>query len=242
MKVQIQVPQLCLVTDPTVPDLLARIKQALEAGITMLQLRGHNLPASYIYELAQALGPLCRQHGTLFIVNDRIDVALATGADGVQLGGRSLPPMAARMLIFQNPQTDRRNSENTLQAPTPPGPYDSNRSISTTSSGFALGVSVHSLAQARTAIEQGADFLIAGTIFASRSHPDRPAAGTELLRQIKQHAPSLPILGIGGINATNAEQVMEAGADGIAVISAILLAEDIAHSVQELRRNVGLSK
>ena len=209
MKVQIQVPQLCLVTDPTVPDLLARIKQALEAGITMLQLRGHDLPANQLYELAQEIGPLCRQHGTLFIVNDRIDVALATGADGVQLGSRSLPPMAARMVI---------------------GPQR------------LLGVSVHSLAQARTAIEQGADFLIAGTIFASRSHPDRPTAGTELLRQIKQHAPSLPVLGIGGINATNAGQVMEAGADGIAVISAILLAEDIPHSVQELRRTIGLCK
>jgi thiamine monophosphate synthase len=241
---KVQVPQLCLVTDPTVPDLLARIKQALEAGITMLQLRCHSQPASYVYELAQALGPLCRQYGTLFIVNDRIDVALATGADGVQLGGSSLPPAVARMLIgpqrllFQNPQTDRRNSENRLQAPTPPGPYNSNRSIPTMSSGFALGISVHSLEQARTAIEQGADFLIAGTIFASRSHPDRPAAGTELLRQIKQHVPSLPVLGIGGINAINARQVMEAGADGIAVISAILLAEDIPHSVQELRRSI----
>lgn len=205
MKVQVQVPQLCLVTDPTVPDLLARIKQALEAGITMLQLRCHSQPASHVYELAQALWPLCRQHGTLFIVNDRIDVALATGADGVQLGSRSLPPVAARMLI---------------------GPQR------------LLGVSVHSLEQARTAIEQSADLLIVGTIFASHSHPDRPAAGTELLRQIKQCAPSLPILGIGGIDATNAGQVMEAGADGIAVISAILLAEDIAHSVQELRRSI----
>ncbi len=205
---QIQVPQLCLVTDPSIPDLLARIKRALAAGITMLQLRCRDRPASYVYELALALKPLCRQHGTLFIVNDRIDVALATGADGVQLGSRSLPPAVARMLI---------------------GPQR------------LLGVSAHSLEQARTASEQGADFLIVGTIFASRSHPDRPSAGTALLHQIKQHAPSLPILGIGGINATNAEQVMEAGADGIAVISAILLAEDIAHSVQELHRSIGLS-
>jgi thiamine-phosphate diphosphorylase len=202
---RVQVPQLCLVTDPTVPDLLTRVKQALEAGITMLQLRFHSQPASHVYEMAQALGPLCRQHGTLFIVNDRIDVALATGADGVQLGGSSLPPAVARMLI---------------------GPQR------------LLGVSVHSLEQARIASEQGADFLIAGTIFASRSHPNRPAVGTELLRQIKQHAPSLPILGIGGINVTNAGQVMEAGADGIAAISTILLAKDITYSIQELRRSI----
>lgn len=205
---KVQVPQLCLVTDPTVPDLLARTQQALEAGITMLQLRCHSLPASHIYELAQRLGPLCRQHGALFIINDRIDVALATGADGVQSGSQSLPLMAARMLIGTQ---------------------------------HLLGVSVHSLEQAQTAIEQGADFLIVGNIFVSRSHPDRPAGGTELLHQIRQYAPSPPILGIGGINATNARQVMDAGASGIAVISAILLAEDITHSVRELRRCIGLS-
>lgn len=202
---QMQVPQLCLVTDPAVPDLLARIRQALEAGVTMLQLRCHGLPASYTYELAQALRPLCRQHGALLIINDRIDIAQAVDADGVQLGSRSLPPATARMLIGAQ---------------------------------RLLGVSVHSLEQAQAAVEQGADFLIVGTIFVSRSHPDRPAAGSELLHLIRQHAPSLPILGIGGINATNAGQVMDAGASGIAVISAILSAEDIVHSVQQLRRSI----
>lgn len=105
---------------------------------------------------------------------------------------------------------------------------------------YLLGASVHSLAEAQTAVASGADFLVAGTIFPSHSHPSGPSSGPGMLRDIKQMVPTCPLLAIGGLSTANAEQAMEAGADGIAVISAILNAPDIGHVVSELRSVIGL--
>jgi len=105
---------------------------------------------------------------------------------------------------------------------------------------YLLGASAHSLDEASLAVTMGADFLIAGTIFASRSHLDEPPSGPGLLSTIKQALPNYPLLAVGGLTAANAAQAMEAGADGIAVISAILGAPDIRLAVHELRRVIGL--
>lgn len=195
-------PQLCLITDTDRPGLITAIEAALEAGVTMVQLRGHHLVGREFYELARQLRPRCREHQAAFIVNDRLDIGLAVGADGYQLGTRSFPPGVARSL---------------------------------TGTGAWLGASVHSLEEARAAVAGGADFLLAGTIFTSRSHPGEPSNGPALLSTLKQALPAYPLLAIGGINSSNTRQVREAGADGIAVISAILDAPDIAQAVHELR-------
>lgn len=101
--------------------------------------------------------------------------------------------------------------------------------------GHLLGISVHSCEEALTAGVGGADFLLAGTIFASHTHPGESPSGTNLLSAIKQALPTCPLLAIGGITHTNARQAIEAGADGIAVISAILGAVNIEQAVNELR-------
>jgi thiamine-phosphate pyrophosphorylase len=168
----------------------------------MLQLRGHHLPAAELYRLALELGPLCRRYQAIFIVNDRIDVGLAAGADGFQLGTRSLPLAVARQLLGQE---------------------------------HLLGASVHSRDEALAAATSGADFLLAGTIFASPTHPNEPPSGTALLHDIKQLLPTYPLLAIGGITSANVVQAMQAGADGIAVISAILNATNVEQAVSELR-------
>jgi thiamine monophosphate synthase len=128
-----------------------------------------------------------------------------------------------------------------------------------------LGASVHSPEEALTAWTNGADFLLAGTIFASHTHPNEPPSGIDLLYTIITQLPTPPIVGtglapvrfspakrfqtetspvhtekatilaIGGITSANARQVMEAGADGIAVISAILSTANIKEAVSELR-------
>ncbi|MBE3560472.1 MAG: thiamine phosphate synthase, partial [Ktedonobacteraceae bacterium] len=95
----LQRPQLCLVTDPAVARLEAIVEQALAAGITMLQVRGHQLDAAYLYALTCRLCPLCHQYGALCIVNDRLDVGMAVKADGFQLGRRSLPLSVAREVV-----------------------------------------------------------------------------------------------------------------------------------------------
>ncbi len=206
-KFNLERPQLCLITDPEIPNLLERIDEALAAGITMLQLRGHQLSLDQFSQLAQILGPRCQRHGVTFIVNDRLDAGLAVHSDGFQLGIRSLPLAKARHLVGED---------------------------------ALLGMSIHSLEEAKEAITNGADFLFAGTIFASTHHPEGPEKGPALIHAIKHALPQSRLLAIGGITPANAQLVMEAGADGIAVISAILKAPNVAHSVQELRNVIGL--
>ncbi|MBV9022164.1 MAG: thiamine phosphate synthase [Ktedonobacteraceae bacterium] len=99
---------------------------------------------------------------------------------------------------------------------------------------YLLGASIHSREEALAAATSGADFLLAGTIFASSTHPGEPPSGTALLHDIKQMLPTYPLLAIGGITSANAWQTMQAGADGIAVISAILNATNVEQAVSEL--------
>ncbi|GCE47845.1 thiamine-phosphate pyrophosphorylase [Thermosporothrix hazakensis] len=195
--------QLCLVTDPTHAELERVVTEALAAGISMLQLRGHTLSAASLYALARRFLPLCNRYQTALIVNDRLDVGLAAGAHGFQLGRRSLPVAVARSLV---------------------GPE------------MLLGVSVHSLEEAREAVEAGADYLLAGTLFPSHSHPGERTAGIGLIRALRQAYPALPLIGIGGITSENAAEVIEAGANGVAVISALFQAPSVSVEVERLRR------
>ena len=201
-------PTLCLITDPAVPDLVTKVEAALSAGVNMVQLRGHQLQAIELYRLALALHPLCQHYQAAFIVNDRIDVGLLAGADGFQLGTRSLPLAAVRLLIGEE---------------------------------YLLGASVHSCEQALAAAGE-ADFLLVGTIFSSSTHPGEPPCGTRLLYEIKQLLPTYPLLSVGGITSTNAGQAMQAGADGIAVITAILSAANVEQAVSELCAAINLDK
>src|SRR5258708_29851788 len=95
-------PTLSLITVPAVPDLVTKVETALCAGVNMVQLRGHQLQAIELYRLALALHPLCQRYQAAFIVNDRIDAGLAAGADGFQLGTRSLPLAAVRLLVGED--------------------------------------------------------------------------------------------------------------------------------------------
>ncbi len=201
-------PTLCLITDPAVPDLVTKVEAALSAGVNMVQLRGHQLQAIELYRLALALHPLCQRYQAAFIVNDRIDVGLAAGADGFQLGMRSLPLAAARLVIGE---------------------------------AYLLGASVHSCEQALAAAGE-ADFLLAGTIFPSATHPGEPPCGTGLLSKIKQLLPTYPLLAVGGITSTNAGEAMQAGADGIAVITALLSAANVEQAVSELGAAINLDR
>jgi len=199
---ELGIPQLCLITDPTVPNLPEIVETALAAGVTMLQLRGHQLSAAELYVLALQLRSRCRQYGAAFIINDRLDVGLAVEADGFQLGKRSLALHAARQVVGTR---------------------------------YLLGASVHSLEEAQATVAEGADFLLAGTIFASPSHPGEPTSGPGLLHAIKQAFPSCFVLAVGGITVATARQAMEAGANGVAVISAILGAKDVKKAVEEIK-------
>lgn len=103
-----------------------------------------------------------------------------------------------------------------------------------------LGVSVHSQAELQTALQYGADYVGVGPIFSTTSKSDaNPPSGTNFLQQARMQYPELPIVAIGGINCSNAPIVFKAGADGIAVISAICQSEDIANTVSTLKSFIG---
>jgi len=190
-------------------DLVTVLSQALVAGVQAIQLREKDLDTIDVYRLGERLLSLTRQAGAVLIVNDRVDVAMALGADGVHLTRKSLPPKDARALV---------------------GPE------------MLLGISCHSLTDVREAIEGGVDFLVLGPIHDTPSKAPYGAPLTPaILKQAREMCP-LPILAIGGINATRVPEVVQAGADGVAAISAVLAAPDPGTATRELLDAVARTK
>ncbi|MFC3883832.1 thiamine phosphate synthase [Bacillus songklensis] len=106
-----------------------------------------------------------------------------------------------------------------------------------------LGVSVHDVEEAKQAEALGADYLGVGPIFYTTTKEDiREVSGPDVIQAIRAHGLTLPLVGIGGINAQNTHEVIEAGADGVAVISAISLQESPRQSAKELRAIIDASK
>jgi thiamine-phosphate pyrophosphorylase len=178
------------------------VEAAVEGGVNMVQLREKDLPARELYDLAQRLRQIVGTQA-LLLVNDRVDVALAAGAHGVELGGTALPCDVARSL-----------------APD-----------------LLIGRSVHDVANAATAVSSSADLLVVGTMFASRSHPGLTPAGPSLVRKVGA-VTGVPLVGIGGITAANATQVIAAGASGVAAITSITMASDPRDAAARLARAV----
>ena len=199
-------PCLCLVTDRTVGDestLVARVAEAVSGGVDLVQLREKDLHGAQQLDLAQRLREAIGDRA-LLVINERVDVAAALPADGVQLGEDAVPVVAARRIL---------------------GPD------------MVIGRSVHSVEGARQAVEDGADFLVVGTMFASRSHPGETPAGPDLLRRITAECP-LPSIGIGGITAVNCGEIIEAGASGVAVITGILADPHPCEAARKLKEAI----
>jgi thiamine-phosphate pyrophosphorylase len=170
----------------------------LAGGCRLVQLREKTMPPAGLFPLAQALRRRCREAGALFIVNDRVDLALAVEADGAHVGQDDLPAREARRLL--------------------PPP-------------LILGVSTHDQDQARRARDDGADYVAVGSMFPTGSKIGFELVGPELVRRVRADIP-VPLVAIGGITRDNLSQVIEAGADAVAVISAIGSARDPAAAVR----------
>jgi thiamine-phosphate pyrophosphorylase len=178
-------------------------RAAVEAGAAALQLRDKEASSHLLFQLAREMRRITLGTPTLFFVNDRVDIALATGADGVHVGEEDLPVAIVRELAGER---------------------------------LLIGASVNSVETASAAAEAGADYLGAGSIFPTSSKADAGAPiGLEGLRQIRQEV-SLPLVAIGGITRENAPEVIAAGADGLAVISALAAAEDMVGAAANLIR------
>ena len=197
--------QIHLITDrkSAGPDLLGTVEAALEGGVDWVQVREKASPARELYETTQKIMPLARRNGVGVMVNDRIDVALAAGAGGVHLAGKSLPPQMARGLSW----------------------------------GLLLGASVHGPKEAREAVDGGVDYVTFGHVYPTSSKPGLPPSGVLQLAEVVESV-EVPVLAIGGIVASNVREVLQTGCAGIAVISAVLAAEDPGAATRELRRAV----
>jgi thiamine-phosphate pyrophosphorylase len=175
---------------------------AVSGGATAVQLRAPELDAERSMPLAAALARMCGEAGVLFLVNDRVDVTLRSGADGVHVGQADDPGTARGRL----------------------GPER------------ILGVSVGNVEEALAAEAAGADYL-GLTVWGTPTKPEAVAFGLEGIREVAR-ATGLPVVGIGGIDAGNARDVLAAGAAGVAVIGAVAAAEDPLRAVRELRAAV----
>lgn len=184
-------------------DRLSVALAALEGGADCVQLRAPELADSDLLPLAATLAERCRSAGALFLVNDRVEVALEAEADGVHLGQRDEPDRARRRL----------------------------------GSSKTLGVSVGNVTEARAAAALGADYL-GVTVWASPTKRDSVPIGLSGLTELAR-VTQLPVVGIGGITAENAAQVVEAGASAVAVISAVASAVDPVEATRALVAALG---
>jgi thiamine-phosphate pyrophosphorylase len=190
------------------PVELARL--AARGGATLVQLRDKKSDTRRMIERARAIKAVVAPLGIAFVVNDRVDVALAARADGVHVGPDDMAPEDARALL---------------------GPD------------AIIGVSIKSVAAAQAAPVGVFDYAGVGGVYATLSkEQDNPPIGPEGLARIaailRGQAPTVPVVGIAGIDAGNAAAVIAAGADGVAVISALSLAPDPAAAARALREVV----
>lgn len=195
-------------------DAVASVRQAVAGGATLVQLRYKGSSARDFLSYARALKASLAETATPLIINDRVDVAAACGADGVHVGQDDLPPQAARAIL---------------------GPK------------AIIGLTVRSEDEARAAPLDVIDYVGLGGVFATQSKTNETAPlGIDGFRYLagllKSRKPGLPVCGIAGINAENCAAVIAAGADGVAMISAIFSREDARVGAEALAAEIAQAR
>ena len=187
-------------------DLATCARAAAKGGATVLQYRDKGADIRAQIANARAIRAALEGSGVPLLINDRVDVALASGADGVHVGQTDMPAEDARRLL---------------------GPD------------AVVGLTIRTLEHAEAAPLGAIDYACIGGVFATSSKTNPTAIGIdgwqEAAAHFRAHAPDLPVGAIAGIDAGNAREVVEAGADGVAVISAIFTADDVEAATRELR-------
>jgi thiamine-phosphate pyrophosphorylase len=187
---------------------LARL--VAQGGATLEQLRDKHGDTRSMVECARAIRAALATFDVPLLINDRIDVALAAGAAGVHVGQDDMAAADARRLLGRD---------------------------------AIIGLSVKTVAQAEAAAVELLDYAGIGGVFAtsSKDNPDPPIGAAGLARiagVFRRRAPDFPLCGIAGIDASNAAETIAAGADGVAVISALSLAPDPQAAARTLRATV----
>ncbi len=182
------------------------VRAAVAGGAAWVQLREKNLSTRAFVEEAAAVKALLAPHKVPLIINDRLDVALAVGADGVHVGQDDMPYPLARAVLGKK---------------------------------MIIGLSVETWEDVEAAEKWDVDYLGVSPVFATPTKTDTKGSwgleGITRIRSFSRH----PLVAIGGLNATNTGAAVRAGADGIAVVSAICAAPDPFAAARELCRIIG---
>jgi thiamine-phosphate diphosphorylase len=164
------------------------VRMMLAGGARLIQLRDKEASSREMLDQARACLKLTREAGATLIINDRVDVALTAGADGVHLGQGDMKVEDAREILGDDK---------------------------------IIGVSTHSIDQFRAALETSANYIAVGPVYQTKTKENpAPVVGLELVREAKKLT-DRPLAAIGGITPERAPEVIEAGADCVAAISAL---------------------
>jgi thiamine-phosphate pyrophosphorylase len=185
---------------------LTDLAARLAGHVTLVQLRDKHGGTRAMVQEARALREVLEPAGVPLLINDRVDVALAAEADGVHIGQDDMAAPDARLLLGRT---------------------------------AIIGLSIKTLEEAKAAPLELLDYVAIGGVYGTTSKEDaKTPIGIDGLRAVVQairaRKADFPICAIAGINASNAAAVIEAGADGVAVISALSLADDPAKAAQDL--------
>lgn len=179
--------------------LIRQVEQALEGGITCLQLREKNYSNLDKKDII-IIQDLCSKYNVPFIINDSLSIMLEYQADGIHIGQNDLPASEVRSIIGSNK---------------------------------ILGVTVHSVDQAKKAEEDGADYLGVGAIFSTTTKSDVNLIPEEVIQQITSIV-NIPVVAIGGITLENIYKLKPLNIDGVAIVSAIFSSNNIKNTCQKL--------
>jgi thiamine-phosphate pyrophosphorylase len=184
------------------------LKTAARAGVDIIQLRDKTGPVENVLRFSEKAKKFLEGRGIPYIINDRVDVALACGASGVHLGQDDLPVAFARKMLGAK---------------------------------AIIGVSCQQAAHARRAVRDGADYIGFGSVFKTKTKPERSPMDLKLLKRVIQNTP-IPVFAIGGVSLDKAVLLASLGAGRAAVCRAVCESNAVAQTVKDfqkvLRKNV----
>jgi thiamine-phosphate pyrophosphorylase len=172
--------------------------------VDVVQYRDKDLADLDRFHLAKQLRELCHRYDALFVINDRLDLALAVGADGVHLGQQDLPLPTARSLLGND---------------------------------MIIGQSTTNPQELTKAIQEGADYVGVGPVFATPTKPNKSAAGFDYVRYAHQHCP-VPFFAIGGLDLDNLDATIAAGAKRIAVVRSLMTSADATAVARAMKQKL----
>lgn len=196
-----------MITSSLPAEVLFLTSQCATHGADCIQLRAKEIPDDRFFALATEFAEMCRETGVVSIINDRADIAIAAGADGVHLGQNDLPIEQARRLQL-----------------TP----------------LIIGRSTHTLGELDRAVGSLASYVSLGPVFPTQTKPEIDVAGLDYMREGLRRLADTGVghVAIGGIDATNVQPVLRAGAERVAVCSAVTRARKPAEACQRLKETI----